>query len=140
MMLSYPIKLIPDDNDTLLATSPDFPELTTFGDDQDDALMHAMDALEEAIASRIADREDIPRPSRGKLRVTLPTQTAMKVLLYQAMAEQGLKKSDLARRLAWHSPQVDRLFDLRHASRVDQMDAAFAAIGRRLEVGVGEVP
>ncbi|MFP6774363.1 MAG: type II toxin-antitoxin system HicB family antitoxin [Alphaproteobacteria bacterium] len=114
--------------------------MTTFGDDQDDALMHAMDALEEAIASRIADREDIPRPSRGKLRVTLPTQTAMKVLLYQAMAEQGLKKSDLARRLAWHSPQVDRLFDLRHASRVDQMDAAFAAIGRRLEVGVGEVP
>ena len=136
-MLSYPIKLIPDDNNTLLATSLDFPELTTFGDDQDDALMHAVDALEEVIASRIANREDIPRPSKGNVRATLPTQTAMKVLLYQAMHEQGLKKSDLARRLAWHSPQVDRLFDLRHASRVDQMDAAFAAIGCRLEIGVG---
>ena len=137
-MLSYPITLTPDDNDTLFATSPDFPELKTFGDDQDDALMHAVDALEEAIACRIADREDIPSPSRGRVRAALPTQTAMKVLLYQAMQEQGLKKSDLARRLAWHGPQVDRLFDLRHASRIDQIDAAFAAIGRRLEVGVNE--
>ena len=29
-MLSYPIKL-EDDDPTVLATSPDFPELTTFG-------------------------------------------------------------------------------------------------------------
>jgi antitoxin HicB len=137
-MLSYPIKLTPDDNDTLFATSPDFPELKTFGDDRDDALMHAVDALETAIAYRIAHREDIPRPSRGRIRATLPTQTAMKVFLYQAMREQGLRKADLARRLTWHAPQIDRLFDLKHASRVDQMDAAFAAIGRRLEIGLGE--
>ncbi|MDP7547375.1 MAG: type II toxin-antitoxin system HicB family antitoxin [Alphaproteobacteria bacterium] len=135
-MLSYPIKLTPDDNDTVLATSPDFPELTTFGDDNDDALMHAVDALETAIAYRIAHREDVPHPSRGRNRASLPTQTTMKVLLYQAMREQGLKKADLARRLSWHSPQVDRLFDLSHASRVDQMDAAFAAIGCRLDVGL----
>ena len=58
--------------------------------------------------------------------------------IYQAMREQGLRKADLARRLTWHAPQIDRLFDLKHASRVDQMDAAFAAIGRRLEIGLGE--
>ncbi|MDP7368218.1 MAG: hypothetical protein QGH83_13300, partial [Candidatus Pacebacteria bacterium] len=76
-MLSYPIKLTPDDNDTVLATSPDFPELTTFGDDNDDALMHAVDALETAIAYRIAHREDVPPPSRGRNRASLPTQTTM---------------------------------------------------------------
>ena len=82
-MLEYPIKLTKDDNDTVLATSPDFPEMTTFGDDNDDALLHAVDALEEAIAARMADRMDIPEPSkRGKYRVALPTQTAIKVLLY----------------------------------------------------------
>ncbi len=133
-MLSYPIKLTPDDNDTLLATSPDFPELTTFGDDEADALMHAVDALEEVIAYRIAHREDVPRPSKGRVRAFLPTQSAMKVLLYQAMAEQGLKKADLARRLSCHGPQIDRLFDLNHASRIDRIDAAFAAMGRRLDV------
>ncbi len=35
-MLSYPINIVEDDNGTFLATSPDFPELTTHGEDRDD--------------------------------------------------------------------------------------------------------
>ena len=45
-MLCYPIRLQKDE-DTYLATSRDFPELTTFGEDKQDALLHAIDALEE---------------------------------------------------------------------------------------------
>lgn len=135
-MLSYPIKLTKDGNDTLLATSPDFPELTTFGDDMDDALQHALDALEEAIAARIAGREEIPSPSKGKVRVALPTLTAAKVLLYQAMREDGVRKADLARRLNCHMPQIDRLLDVQHASRLDQLDAAFRALNRRMSVSI----
>ena len=44
-MLSYPIEL-EDDDGTVLATSRDFPELTTFGDDRAEALARAVDALE----------------------------------------------------------------------------------------------
>ena len=36
-----------------VAASPDFPELTTFGDDRDEALARAVGALEEAVAARI---------------------------------------------------------------------------------------
>ena len=50
--------------------------------------------------------------------------------------EQGIKKAELARRLGWHTPQVDRLFDLRLASRLDQIEAAAAVLGRHLEVRV----
>ena len=32
-MISYRVHLAPDDNGTVLVTSPDFPELTSFGDD-----------------------------------------------------------------------------------------------------------
>ncbi len=138
-MLEYPIKLTKDDNDTVLATSPDFPELVTFGDDVEDALMHAFDALEEAIAARMAYKEDIPEPSkRGKYRVTLPSQVALKVLLYQGMRRRGLTKAQLARRLNWHGPQVDRLLDLRHASRLDQIDTAFNALGQKVVIDVRE--
>ena len=132
-MLHYPIRLKVD-GDTLLATSPDFPELTTFGDDKEDALMHAVDALEEVIAGRIADREDIPAPSRGRYKVALPTQTALKVLLYQAMGEQGVGKAKLARLLNCHLPQIDRLLDLNHASRLSQLDGAFNALGLKVNV------
>ncbi len=137
-MLTYPIFVEEDDNDTLLVTSPDFPELTTFGEDKEEAVMSAVLAMGEAIAARVHDREDIPRPSEqpGAERVTLPTLTAVKVILYQDMREQGIGKAELARRLNWHLPQVDRVLDVNHKSRLDQLDAALNAIGRQLEVTV----
>ena len=74
-MLAYPITLTPD-GDTVMATSKDFPELTTFGEDNDGALLHAIDALEEAIAARIATREDVPQPPQGKSPAALPTRAS----------------------------------------------------------------
>jgi antitoxin HicB len=135
-MLSYPVKLSDDDNGTVLVSAPDFPELTTFGENEEDALRHAVDALEEAIAARIHARENVPEPSHGRLRVAVPTQTALKLTLYQAMRRKHIRKAELARRLNWHAPQVDRLLDLRHASRLDQIDAAAHALGLDLDLRV----
>ncbi len=132
-MLAYPITL-EDDNGTVLVTSPDFPELTTFGDDREEAVARAVHALEEAIAARIHDRKDIPAPSRSETYAVLPTLTSVKVMLYQGMRDQGVGKAELARRLGWHMPQVDRVLDVQHRSRIDQMDAALGAIGQRLHV------
>ena len=132
-MLAYPITF-EDDDGTLLATSTDFPELTTFGDDREEAIARAVHALEEAIAARIHDRKDIPAPSLGETYAVLPTLTSVKVMLYQGMREQGIGKAELARRLAWHMPQVDRVLDVQHRSRLDLMDAALRAIGRQLHV------
>ena len=83
-MLTYPITL-QDDDGTILATSPDFPELTTFGDDREEALARAVHALEEAIAARIHDRRNIPAPSQGES--ILPTLTSVRVMLNQEMRE-----------------------------------------------------
>lgn len=69
-MLAYPVILEPD-ADYIMATSPDFPELTTFGDNRDEALTRAVDAFEEAIAARMDDGRDIPEPSTGKPNVAL---------------------------------------------------------------------
>lgn len=133
-MLAYPIFFEEDDH-TIFTTSQDFPELTTFGEGRDEAQARALDALQEAIAARIHDRQDIPPPSHGgDARITLPTLTAVKVILYQGMRDQGISKTDLARRLGWHLPQVDRVLNVNHHSRLDQMDAALSAIGRRLHV------
>ena len=57
-MLEYPIMLEEDDNDTLLVTSPDFPELTTFGDDREDAIARAVGC------ARRGDRGAHVRPGR----------------------------------------------------------------------------
>ena len=138
-MLAYPVILEPDDH-TLLATSPDFPELTTFGDNTGDAISRTANALEEAIAARIHDGKDIPAPSQGTHYAVLPTLTAVKVMLYQGMRDQGVGKAELARRLGWHLPQVDRALDIQHHSRLDQLDAALGAIGRQLYVSAAARP
>ena len=138
-MLAYPISL-EDDDGTVLVTSPDFPELTTFGEDRDEAVARAVHALEEAIAARIHDRKDIPTPSQGETYALLPTLTSVKVMLYQGMRDQGIGKAELARRLGWHLPQVDRVLDVQHRSRLDQMEAALGAIGRRLHVTATPAP
>ena len=71
-MLRYPIELEEDDG-TIMVTSPEFPELTTFGEDRTEALARAVDAFDEAIAARIHLGREVPSPSRGRNRVTLPT-------------------------------------------------------------------
>ena len=127
-MLKYPV-LLEIDDDSIIVTSPDFPELSTYGLNREDALEHAISALEEAIAGRIYGSRDIPTPSDGKETVILPTLTAIKVLLYRHLRESEIGKTELARRLGWYLPQVDRLLDVSHNSRMDQMDAAMKAIG-----------
>jgi len=136
-MGAYPITL-ERDGDTILVGLPDIPQAHTFGDSEDEALARAVAALETAIAALMSDSRPIPRasPARGRRTVTLPPLSAVKVALYGAMRSAGVTKADLAWRLAWHAPQVDRLLDLRHASRLDQLDQALRAIGKRLTVGV----
>ena len=138
-MLAYPI-LVEDDNGGLLVGCPDFPELTTFADTLEEANARASDALEEAIAARMHDGADIPSPSQGDLYATVPTLTAVKVMLYQGMSDQGIGKAELSRRLGWRLSQVDKVLDIQHQSRMDHMDAALGAIGRQLQVSTTARP
>jgi antitoxin HicB len=85
-MLKYPVELLEDDNETILVRAPDFPELVTFGENRKDALRHAGNALEEAIAARMADGEIIPEPTAGTEYVNLPLSTAEKIALYRQKA------------------------------------------------------
>lgn len=139
--MDYPVKLERDDNGTVLVSFPDFPEAHTFGDDEADAMKHAPDALATAIDAYIKDRRDIPLPSAivTRHRVTVPALVETKVRLYEAMRAARVGKSELARRLHWHLPQVDRLLEMTHGSRLEQLEAAFGALGKRLVVGIQDV-
>lgn len=128
---AYPVDLTPDDNDTLLVTCPDLPEVTSFGTDRDDALRHAANAIAAVIAHRVEQGQPVPEPSpaNGRPVVALPTQTSLKLALHRAMADAGVNQVQLAQRLGCDPKQVRRLLDFEHASRLDQVDAAFAALG-----------
>jgi antitoxin HicB len=139
-MLIYPVHLEPDDNHTILATFPDVPEAVTFGDDEADARGHAVGALTAVFSAYMDDRQRIPMPSplKGRLGVILPVGLSAKILLWNAMLDADLRKADLARKLNLSPTVIDRLLSLTHASRIEQIETALAALGKKLVVGVRE--
>ena len=135
--LDFPVELKRAKEGGYVVTFPDVPEAITQGDDQDEALLRAVDALETALEMYTDDGEDLPHQGklkRGRKVVRPSALVSIKLAVYQSMRDEGVRKSELARRLGWHLPQVDRLLDLHHASRLDQAEAALQVLGRRLEV------
>jgi antitoxin HicB len=136
-MLSYPINLKPDDNGSLLVTFPDVPEAITAGDNEDDAKVQALDALEAALDIYFSEKRAIPTPSkakRGQPVVTLPALVTAKVLLANEMLRQNVRKAELARRLSVNPVQVDRLLNFSHSSKIEMVESAFAVLGKRLDI------
>ncbi|MFI4965421.1 MAG: type II toxin-antitoxin system HicB family antitoxin [Caulobacterales bacterium] len=138
MTLAYRIDLTPDDNGTFLVTCPALPEVTSFAEGEAEAGVVASDAIEEALAARIARSEDIPvSDAREGDGVCLPLLTELKVALYSAARTQGVTRADLVRRLDWNRESVDRLFRLDHNSRLQQIDEAYRALGLAVVFKVG---
>ena len=136
-MLNYPVTLTPDTNGTFMVGFPDFPEANSVGDDEQDALASAVDALETALEIYFDERRPVPLPSQpepGQTTVALPALSAAKVLIWNEMFAQKLRKADLARLLNVHTPQVDRLFDLHHSSKFEFVEQAAKALGKKLTV------
>ena len=138
-MRAYPATLSPDPYGGFTVAFRDIPEAITEGDTREEALLRAEDALASAVAMYIAAKEPLPVSSpaeAGEEMVPLSALGMAKTALYDAMREQGVGRAELARRLRWHLPQVNRVLDLRHASRMEHVEAALAALGLRLIVDV----
>ena len=138
-MLAYPALFEPED-EGFVVTFPDIPEAITEGDSPAEAMEYAVDALQTALSEYINRRREIPLPGRlrgRKIRfVRLPALAEAKLGVYRAMRANRVRKADLARRIGWQKSQVDRLLDLNHASRLDQIETALNALDKRLTIHV----
>ena len=123
-----------------VVTFPDFGYGVTQGETGEEAMEMAQDLLVLTIGDYIRESKPMPAPRRhrgSKFRpVPLSALQAAKVDLYTAFLESGLIKAEFARRIGIPKTHIDRLFFLRHHSRLDQIESAFAALGKRLHVEV----
>lgn len=136
---AYPVVLEAAAEGGYVVKFPDVPEAITQGEDEAEALARAQDALETALEFYVDDGAALPAASKAKRGqpVVRPSALAcMKLAVYAAMVEEKVRKTELARRLGWHLMQVDRLLDVHHASRIDQIEAALTAMGKRLSIHV----
>ena len=142
-MLSYPAMFTPEGKG-FVVTFPDIPEAITDGESEREAMEFAVDAAMTMLSEYIKRRRSIPQPrkARGKnMRlVFLPALTEAKIRLYETMRQAGVRKADLARRMGLQKSQVDRLLDLRHRSRLDQIEGALAKLHKRIAIHVEDAP
>lgn len=135
----YALHLEPDENDTILVTCPSIPGVVTFAETEADIERWASDAIETFFWSSMQHGEPLPlsdSPGPGQPSVRLNLLSSLKFDLYEACRAAGVNRAELARRLGWHREQVDRLFRLNHASRLDQLEAAFRAVGCVIDLQV----
>lgn len=133
-MRGYPVKLRKDGK-FVLATFPDIPEAITQGNNRSHALEMAREALEISMGFYFDDNRPVPmpsRPKRGQAVVELPPSLAAKVLLLNEMLRQNIRPAELARRIGTTKQEVNRLTDLKHSTKIDRIDVALRALGKRL--------
>ncbi len=84
--MRYAVVLTQDDNDTVLVTVPDLPDAVTFGEDRENALARAADAIETVLMGRMSDREIIPEPMADAAdHVELSALSVAEIAHYRAM-------------------------------------------------------
>lgn len=120
-------------------TFRDIPEAITQGDTLDEARGMAADALLTAMDFYFEAKRPVPKPSKawaGEELVELPPSASAKVLLLNEMVVQKVGPAELARRMASTPQAANRLVDLHHATKIDELARALGTLGKRLDVRV----
>ncbi|OCG78793.1 antitoxin [Gilliamella sp. Nev6-6] len=134
----YPAKLTKED-DGYTVTFRDIPEAITCGDDLQDALEMAQEALVTSMDFYFEDHRKVPLPSKakkGEYLIDLPASLYAKVLLLNEMIDQNISNVELAKRIHVKPQEVQRIVNLEHATKIDTISKALSALGKRLELNV----
>jgi antitoxin HicB len=135
LMLTYPLKLTPDSNGTLLVTFTDVPNANAVGNDVENAKASALDALETAFSMYVDQSKAIPLPSvatTNQIELAIPSLTTARVLLWNRVVADNTGVAELARRLTLPLSDIQELFDFTRAAPPDLVERAAAALGIRV--------
>ncbi|MDI3274867.1 type II toxin-antitoxin system HicB family antitoxin [Pseudomonas sp. AL03] len=138
-MYDYAIRFERDESPGLAVFCRDLPQLNSYGDDEQHAISEAVDAIETTLSIYVDERRAIPpasTPEPGEHVIHLPAVTVAKIALWNAMMERDMRKADLRRLLGVAQVQGDRLVDFLHTSKMEQLEAALSALGKRLAISV----
>lgn len=139
MRYTYHATLQPDPDGGFLVTFPDVPEAITHGQDRPDAIASAREALGLALRGIIADGRALPVPAAKAaplVEIAVDPTTALKLAVIEAFAASGISKSELARRLGRQETEARRILDPDHPTKLTQIEAALAALGREIVVSI----
>lgn len=138
-MYDYAVRFETDGEPGIAVFCRDLPELNSYGENEEHALREAVDAIETTLSLYVDQRRAIPAATPaepGEHVIALPAVTVAKIHLWNEMVARGMRKADLCRLLDLKPVTADRLVDFLHASKIEQIEKALAAMGKRLQVSL----
>lgn len=135
----YPAIFNREESGVYSVTFRDIPEAITCGDNYEDALLMAQDALITAMDFYFEDKRQVPMPSQpqdNEVLIELPPSISAKVVLLNEMLKQKISNVELAKRINVKPQEMQRITNLGHSTKIDTLNRAFKALGKRLEVSV----
>ena len=137
---SYPAVFEPGEVEgVVVVTFPDVPEAISQGEDEADAREMGADALGVALLGLLSVGRILPAASKtrpGQINLSVDAAIGAKLAVIEAFASAGITQAELAKRLGKDGREVRRILDPDHATKVPMLQAALAALGKRLVIGV----
>ncbi|MBP3194059.1 MAG: hypothetical protein J6M05_00105 [Cardiobacteriaceae bacterium] len=124
---------------TVTARFRDIPEIIVSGTSKAETITLAEQALFAAITNSFLRMEKFPLASEGmeqEVAVYVPETVYAKVLLHNVMIDRKVKKSELARLLDTNPPEIQRILDLKHRTKIDTIGRALALLNAPLKMSV----
>lgn len=136
--MQYPAKFEPEEN-SYNVIFRDIPEAITCGDDYQDALVMAEDALITALDFYFEDRRIVPPPSEpqeGEVLIELPPSVVAKIFLMNEIAHQKITNVELANRIGVKPQEMRRITSSLHTTKIDTLHKALKALGKDLILSI----
>jgi len=138
--MTYLALFEPAEDGGYVITFPDFGYGVTQAESDEEGIELASDLLACLISDAIESGNELPKPKRYRGRKSRPIHlhalVSVKAEVYSAFLPAGIRKAELARRLNIPKANIDRLFDVRHSSRIEHLEAAFRAIGMEMSIDI----
>ncbi|MEQ1966848.1 type II toxin-antitoxin system HicB family antitoxin [Xenorhabdus nematophila] len=135
----YPAKFIKEDNGYTV-TFRNIPEAITCGADIPEAMEMAEDVLLSCVEIYFDMDNNFPLPDpeiqEGEQWVYLPDSVYAKILLNNELLKANINKAELSRLTGIRPPEIQRILAPHHATKIDTISRAIAAIGKKLSLSV----
>jgi antitoxin HicB len=139
MQYVYLAELGVDPDGGYLVTFPDVPEAITHGENRQEAITNAREALGLALRGMVQGGQPIPQPQATTgVAVAVDPEDAIKLAVIEAFRQAGISKRELARRLGKTENEARRILDPDHHSKIGPLQDAMQALGKTIVVSVQE--
>lgn len=136
--MQYPV-IIEQDGNGFIAKFPDIPEALTCGSTYKETLAEAQDALITAFEFYVEDNRPVPAPSaqqKNQDLVEVPPSIWAKVILLNTMIEKDVSQAELAKKSGKTRQEMQRITDIKHATKIDTLNTALKAMGKQFVLEV----